>query len=328
MINLRRLLQALWLMRWWRCATELRHGVRLHPTACLLGSVGSIAFGRGCSIGARGRFDVGTGGRIVCGERVWMSTDVELETATAIMIGAGTTVQRRCSINGSTRIGAGCIFAPNIFVSSGTHPFRFIPHLPIREQERRIAASPADAAAIDRPVWIQDDCWLGANVVVCPGVTIGKGSVIGANSVVTRDVAPYTVVAGAPARAIGSRMAWAPGYSVDPGNESDWPYILGGRLQPATAEQPACIEVDADTPACVALAGESAERVVIAWKASFPVEFVVNTRRFAVGAGCGKVHVPMDAMSVAAGVCYCAIEIVDAQSNSVLYVERIALEGG
>lgn len=46
---------------------------------------------------------------------------------------------------------------------------------------------------------IEEDVWLGANVVVMPGITIGKGAIIGANSVVTKDIPPYSVAVGAPA---------------------------------------------------------------------------------------------------------------------------------
>ncbi len=53
-----------------------------------------------------------------------------------------------------------------------------------------------------RPVIIGSDCWFGANVVVCPGVTIGDGSVIGAGSVVTRDIPPLSFAAGSPCRVI------------------------------------------------------------------------------------------------------------------------------
>ncbi len=49
---------------------------------------------------------------------------------------------------------------------------------------------------------IDDDAWIGANVTILPGISIGTCAVIGAGSVVTRDVAPYTVVAGVPARPI------------------------------------------------------------------------------------------------------------------------------
>lgn len=52
------------------------------------------------------------------------------------------------------------------------------------------------------PIVIEADVWLGAGVVVLPGVTIGRGAVVGANSVVTSDVAPLHVVAGQPARTL------------------------------------------------------------------------------------------------------------------------------
>lgn len=51
-------------------------------------------------------------------------------------------------------------------------------------------------------VTIEDDVWLGDNVIILPGTTIGKGSVIGANAVVTKDIPPYSIVGGNPARII------------------------------------------------------------------------------------------------------------------------------
>lgn len=54
-----------------------------------------------------------------------------------------------------------------------------------------------------KPVTIEDDVWLGSRVSVMPGVTIGRGSVVGVNAVVTRDVPPWTIVAGIPAKKIG-----------------------------------------------------------------------------------------------------------------------------
>ncbi|GMG03454.1 unnamed protein product [Aspergillus oryzae] len=50
------------------------------------------------------------------------------------------------------------------------------------------------------PIFIEDDCWIGANVVILPGVRIGKGSTIGAGSIVTKDIPPYSVGAGIPCR--------------------------------------------------------------------------------------------------------------------------------
>jgi acetyltransferase-like isoleucine patch superfamily enzyme len=59
------------------------------------------------------------------------------------------------------------------------------------------------------PVVIEDDVWLGTNAVVLPGVRVGQGAIVGAGAVVTRDVPPFAVVAGAPARVI--RTLQAPG---------------------------------------------------------------------------------------------------------------------
>lgn len=60
-------------------------------------------------------------------------------------------------------------------------------------------------AVFGRPVIIEEHCWIGARSSILPGVTVGKGAVVGTCSVVTRDVEPETVVAGNPAHRIGLR---------------------------------------------------------------------------------------------------------------------------
>ncbi|EAW09729.1 sugar O-acetyltransferase [Aspergillus clavatus NRRL 1] len=50
------------------------------------------------------------------------------------------------------------------------------------------------------PIFIEDDCWIGANVVILPGVRIGQGSTIGAGSIVTKDIPPFSVAMGSPCR--------------------------------------------------------------------------------------------------------------------------------
>lgn len=57
------------------------------------------------------------------------------------------------------------------------------------------------------PIKIEDDVWIGANAVILPSVKIGRGSIIGANAVVTKDVQPYTIVGGIPARYIKKRFS-------------------------------------------------------------------------------------------------------------------------
>jgi acetyltransferase-like isoleucine patch superfamily enzyme len=165
----------------------LRRGARVHPRARLDGPLRAFRLAPGAKVAERTVLTaIGEGG-IELGAGVWLAHDCELETDGRIEIGAGTTVQRRSSFMGNVVVGTGCIVAPDVFVSSGTHLPASDGHLP------------------DRPVLIGDDCWLGVRTVVMPGVTIGTGAVVGANSVVTRDVAPFTTVAGAPARPISDR---------------------------------------------------------------------------------------------------------------------------
>ncbi len=69
------------------------------------------------------------------------------------------------------------------------------PKLPIKKQGEYGA-----------PISIEDDVWIGANVTILPGITIGKGAIIGANSVVTKNIKPYSIAAGIPARHIKYRF--------------------------------------------------------------------------------------------------------------------------
>ncbi len=66
------------------------------------------------------------------------------------------------------------------------------------------AQSP-DFVCLEKPVAIHDHVWIGARAIIMPGVTIGEGAVVGAGSIVTKNVPPYTIVAGNPARKLGLR---------------------------------------------------------------------------------------------------------------------------
>lgn len=87
-------------------------------------------------------------------------------------------------------IGAGAFIAPGVCLSCAGHSI---------DAEQR-----STGISTSQPITLEDDVWLGANVVVCGGVTIGKGSVIGAGSVVTRDIPAGVVAAGVPCRPIRS----------------------------------------------------------------------------------------------------------------------------
>jgi acetyltransferase-like isoleucine patch superfamily enzyme len=96
----------------------------------------------------------------------------------------------------STRleIGADTMLAAQCFIGGGRYRVHGRTDVPMAEQpEPRLG------------VVIEDDCWLGAGVVVVDGVRVGRGSVVGAGAVVTHDVEPFSVVTGVPARRVGMR---------------------------------------------------------------------------------------------------------------------------
>lgn len=111
-----------------------------------------------------------------------------------LRIGDNSGVGVRCELNGPVRIGKDVLMGPETIVYTQNHKSSDL-NMPIRVQ----GFEPI------REVVIEDDVWIGRRVMVMPGVRIGKGSVIAAGAVVTKDVPPYSVVGGVPARVIKSR---------------------------------------------------------------------------------------------------------------------------
>jgi acetyltransferase-like isoleucine patch superfamily enzyme len=95
-------------------------------------------------------------------------------------------------------IGDYVMIAPHCMIVAGNHNHNQL------EMPMRFAVSYSKG-----PIVIEDDVWIGANCTITDGITIGKGAVIGANSVVTKDVKPYDVVGGVPAKFIKSRLPQA-----------------------------------------------------------------------------------------------------------------------
>ena len=187
---------------------------------------GAVEHGSGVGIG-RGTVIAGTeSSRIRLADGAWLGNDCEVFAGGLISVGRDTSLQHRTQLHGDVRVGAGCVGAANFYASSSRHAFRDEPAMPIRLQDARLARRPWSERT--RPIVIEDDCWLGINVVVNPGVTVGRGCVIGANSVVTHDVEPYAVVAGAPATVIGRRLAFIPPAQIDAALDADLPYFYRG----------------------------------------------------------------------------------------------------
>jgi len=97
-----------------------------------------------------------------------------------------------CSVSWNATIGA----TPHDYQLMSTHAFHYIKSFGFVEQDKRI----------ELLTTVGNDVWIGANVVILPGLTIGDGAVIGAGAVVTKDVPAYAIVAGVPARVINYRF--------------------------------------------------------------------------------------------------------------------------
>lgn len=97
----------------------------------------------------------------------------------------------------SVTIGDFCSFGPNVTIVTPIHPL-----LPDERRQMETAEGERKALCYAKPVKIGNDCWFGANVTVCPGVNIGNNCVIGAGSVVTRDIPDNSLAAGVPCKVI------------------------------------------------------------------------------------------------------------------------------
>lgn len=134
-----------------------------------------------------GRLEIGEGTLFEPG--VWITAP----GAARIRIGKGTFLNLNVMVAamGLVEIGDHCMFANGCFVTDGNHRFDD-PELPVTWQ----------GFTSKGPTRIGDNVWCGANVVVTSGVTIGERCVVGANSVVTTDLPPYSIAAGAPAKVL------------------------------------------------------------------------------------------------------------------------------
>ena len=116
--------------------------------------------------------------------------------------GCHTTIGKNCFMNfnftvqddAKVRIGDYCRFGPNVTIVTPLHPM-------VASERRELLCKDGKTRSFcyAKPVTIGSDCWFAANVVICPGVTIGDNCVIGAGSVVTRDIPANSFAAGVPA---------------------------------------------------------------------------------------------------------------------------------
>lgn len=133
------------------------------------------------------------------GENVYLQGPITFHYGKNTKIGKNTFINFNftCQDDGEVVIGENCDFGPNVTIVTPVHP--------MLSDERRALICPDGVGrrlCYAKPVKIGNGCWICANVTILPGVTIGNGCVIGAGSVVTRDVPPDSFAAGNPCRVI------------------------------------------------------------------------------------------------------------------------------
>jgi NDP-sugar pyrophosphorylase family protein len=162
----------------------------------MIAARGFESFGKGSRIllpfRVLGASKISIGSRVLIGAGSWLIVPVEDAPRPALVIHDRVRMnQTSISAVRSVVIEEAVAIARGCYISDHSHGFDK-PDVPVRDQPiGRIA-----------PVRICRGAWLGQNVVVLPGVTIGEGAVIGANSVVRDDVPPRSIAVGAPARVV------------------------------------------------------------------------------------------------------------------------------
>jgi acetyltransferase-like isoleucine patch superfamily enzyme len=147
--------------------------------------------GAGSIIRWRTRTDVVPFNRFTLGRRSIIEDFSTVNNGSGdVIIGDHTLIGMSNVIIGPVTIGNHNIFAQHVVISGLNHIYEDISR-PIVDQNVRTS-----------PITIDDDCWIGANVVITAGVHIGRHAIIAAGSVVTKDVPPFSIAAGNPARVI------------------------------------------------------------------------------------------------------------------------------
>lgn len=170
--------------------TVVGMGVRLVSWRPLFGACGRVRFGTGLSLQGCANMRLADGVRLGRGCQLYAEGGT-LEMSEDAALSPGVTVD---ASGGLVRIGKQVAVGPGTVIRAANHCFDSL-EKPIMLQGHRYGE-----------VFIEDDVWIAANCTITPGVRIGRGAVVGAGAVVTRDVEPFAIVGGVPARVIGSRM--------------------------------------------------------------------------------------------------------------------------
>lgn len=113
-----------------------------------------------------------------------------------IHVGSNVTIGRGCSFVSTIAniyIHDNVVFGPEVVIYSGDHQTNVI-----GKHICEVGDKDKNDASLDRDVVIESGCWIGTRAIILKGVTIGRGSIVGAGAIVTKDVPPYSVYVGVP----------------------------------------------------------------------------------------------------------------------------------
>lgn len=145
-----------------------------------------VSFGIGVQLIGMKNIEIGYGTCI--GDHTWINV-CHRDDKKRIKIGSCVLIGRNSMISGGgyLEIGDYCLFAPRVFISDANHIFE------------NIMCPYVDQGVTSGRIIIEENCWLGINTSIIGNITVGMGSVIAANSIVTKDIPPFSVAAGSPA---------------------------------------------------------------------------------------------------------------------------------
>ena len=168
--------------------TEKKVEESMEPVNSLAERYPNVHVGKNTQVLGLNSIKIGEG--TVIGEDTWLN-DCVRDGKIRINIGSNVLVGRRnmISTGGKLEIGDYCIFGPNVYVGDADHNFQDT-NLPVAMQ----------GATLGKSLVVEENCWFGMNAIISGGITIGRGSVVAANSVVKNSVPPFSVVAGNPAK--------------------------------------------------------------------------------------------------------------------------------
>jgi len=130
-----------------------------------------------------------------CGKNVNIDRGVEFGSGRGIEIGDDTGIGMRCKIQiGTVKIGRYVMMSPDVIILTQNH----------RHDNTEIPMALQGNEPVE-PVIISDDVWIGTRVIILPGRRIGRGAIVGAGAIVTRDVPDFAIVGGNPAVVIKFR---------------------------------------------------------------------------------------------------------------------------